>query len=415
MGNRPIRQVASATKVRGRLDVVALEEALSALMDRHEALRTQILNVDGEPVQELKTHNPAPLEVVDLSEAPTHERSRIIQQQIARTIKDLSDYALDPLFRLIFLRLGANESVVVIATDHTISDGASLCILLDDLLTMHEELNNGHSISLPPVRMQLSDYALWQRTELAGVLQSHAHDYEGWARTRFPGAPSIDGRPGWGTVSFVFESRLKNALTDWARNRGTSQVMAALTAYVALVLRWCDVSETLIQVMSDGRLSKELENTVGYVAFPYYVYISIGSRATFMELMQTIQTAYCRACEQPDFYYSYIRTPRPEFTASTYFNWLPRRASAEARSEVGRHRLFECTSVSYENPLFETLDLDVEPGVLLKETDTEIVGRVGFPLKKFSIRYMSQFAARYKNVLQLLIREPVSRVFDARV
>lgn len=411
-GYRPIRQLASAINIRGRLDIGALEDALSTLIDRHEALRTKIINVEGTPVQEVQASNRSPLEILDLSAILPSRRDHAIQQQIQRAIKDVSDYALDPLFRLVILKLGERESVVIVATDHMISDGASMSILMDELLTAHAQLKGGHGICLPAVSMQYPDYAFWQRAELADRLKGYAQNREGWPRTRFPDDPPVEEQQGWGAVSFVLKARSKIALHDWARSHGVSQVMAALTAYVALVLRWCDVSETIIQVMSDGRMSGELQKTVGYVAFPHYLRVSIGKRDTFLDLLQMILKEYCRACEEPDFYYSYARVPRPEFTRNTCFNWLPTRTSADGAPLISGSDSLTCSTVPYENPLLKTLELDSEPYVLLTETTAEIIGEVGFPRKRFSVNSMSRFAATYGKMLETLMKAPTSVIWD---
>ncbi len=44
---RPIRQVASVTRLRGPLEVACLKAAVSEVVHRHEALRTRIVLLDG--------------------------------------------------------------------------------------------------------------------------------------------------------------------------------------------------------------------------------------------------------------------------------------------------------------------------------------------------------------------------------
>ena len=62
--------VPAATRLRGPLEVDALERAINALVERHESLRTVFTLVDGVPHQVIRPPRPVTLTVVDLSDAP---------------------------------------------------------------------------------------------------------------------------------------------------------------------------------------------------------------------------------------------------------------------------------------------------------------------------------------------------------
>src|SRR5215210_5017729 len=57
-------------RLRGALDVAALERALNALRERHESLRTTFAERGGEPVQVIHPYAPVPLLVEDISAVP---------------------------------------------------------------------------------------------------------------------------------------------------------------------------------------------------------------------------------------------------------------------------------------------------------------------------------------------------------
>ena len=55
LGERPsLRQIASATHIRGDLDADSLRASIASIIDRHEALRTRVVVVDGIPLQETR-------------------------------------------------------------------------------------------------------------------------------------------------------------------------------------------------------------------------------------------------------------------------------------------------------------------------------------------------------------------------
>lgn len=404
-GGRPVRQVASATYLRGRLDETALKEALAVVVSRHESLRTQIVIRDEDLMQEV-VGSRCRLQVYDLGTIRACDRAIEIQRQIASAMLEVADYARDPLFQPVLLRFARDEHIVILALDHMVSDGASLSILLDELLVAHTQLVEGHSVSLPVVEMQLSDYAYWQRAVLAGGLKRQAAAQDGWRRTSFPEVPAGQRR-GWQVIRFIIDSRRKELLQELARRSGTSLVMMVLTVYVAFVLRQCEVSETIIQVMFDGRTNRSVENTIGYLAFPLYLNISFDGRGRFRDLLEVVTAEYCKACERPDFYYSYAQHPCPEFTRNTCFNWLPRREGSARLRAAGAASL-TYSPVTFENPFLETLDWDAEPWAGLHDAIDMVVVEVGFPRQRFSHPTMERLTANFNAFVDAIMTTPAA-------
>ncbi|HEX9316331.1 MAG TPA: condensation domain-containing protein, partial [Actinomycetota bacterium] len=97
----------AALRLRGELDVEALNAALSALVARHESLRTTFESVEGRGVQVVHPPSEVVVPVVDLSDLPAPEReARLdgILQEEAGTPFDLSR---GPLLRARLVRLAS--------------------------------------------------------------------------------------------------------------------------------------------------------------------------------------------------------------------------------------------------------------------------------------------------------------------
>src|SRR5687768_3743682 len=60
--------VASAFSIRGTLDLTALEQALNAIIERHETLRTTLTKItaDQQPIQVVHPFQPLSIPVIDL-------------------------------------------------------------------------------------------------------------------------------------------------------------------------------------------------------------------------------------------------------------------------------------------------------------------------------------------------------------
>src|SRR5262249_25498833 len=95
-----------ATRVIGEMDAEALRQAFSAIVMRHEALRTTFSYEDGAPVQVIHPSLEIELPVIDLSglgaEAGEREARRLANEEGKRAF----DLGRGPLMRSSLVRLG---------------------------------------------------------------------------------------------------------------------------------------------------------------------------------------------------------------------------------------------------------------------------------------------------------------------
>src|SRR5205085_4221961 len=77
----PVYNISAAVRLKGRLDVSALEWTLDEIVSRHEVLRTTLTTVDGNPVQIIAPSRPSRIPVRDLSEMPEREREAEARRQ----------------------------------------------------------------------------------------------------------------------------------------------------------------------------------------------------------------------------------------------------------------------------------------------------------------------------------------------
>ncbi|HEX2077189.1 MAG TPA: amino acid adenylation domain-containing protein, partial [Longimicrobium sp.] len=175
-------------RLRGVLDVRALEQALEELVRRHETLRTVFARVDGEPVQVIREPAPVALEVTDLRDLPEEEREGEALRVVAEEAAGPFDLEAGPLLRSCLLRLGDEEWVLLFTLHHIVSDGWSLGVLVREVCELYAAFREGREPALPELSVQYADFAAWQRVWLTGeVLERQL----GWWREALSGAPPL--------------------------------------------------------------------------------------------------------------------------------------------------------------------------------------------------------------------------------
>src|SRR6185312_15008024 len=157
-----------AVRLTGELNVAALERTLSELVRRHEVLRTRFANAGGEPRQEVLPATPIKLAVSDLSVLAEAEREAAVFAGINAESWKPFDLAHGPM-RVRLLRLSDAEHVVLLTLHHIVSDGWSLGVLIREVASLYAAYSEGAESPLPELKVQYSDFAVWQRGWLQGA------------------------------------------------------------------------------------------------------------------------------------------------------------------------------------------------------------------------------------------------------
>src|SRR4030095_12852135 len=93
----PFYSVPAAVRLKGDLDVAALEQTLNEIVRRHESLRTSFIPVDGNPVQVIVPHLTLKLEVIDLSGLEEDQREAEAMRRAAEDGQKPFDLTTAPL------------------------------------------------------------------------------------------------------------------------------------------------------------------------------------------------------------------------------------------------------------------------------------------------------------------------------
>jgi Condensation domain/TubC N-terminal docking domain len=420
LGIRPaIRQVAAVTRLDGPLDAQALQSAIEVVIRRHDALRTRIDCLHDEPFQEVLESREYELELEDLSSLPNAECEDATLRCIQGHILEPIDLAKDPLFGLKLLRLGIRKHVLIVALEHSISDGVSLGIFLSDLLTAYGQVLSGRPVSLPVIPVQFVDYALRQRRTAALWADEHGpywrEHFAGCGRLRFPSEKSArkEARSSWGIVPVRIDAALVTRLKVWSRARRTTIVMSMFAVYVALMFRWCDTVDGVVRYQSDGRWDPDIKNTMGFFATVLYLKLHLEPTDSLITFMGQVTEEYCRAHEHADYGYMSIQSMEPEFIRNSAFNWLPRSFGSASSGAGVLDGGVVCSPVPFVHPMAQVFEIDREPFILLSENDAgEIMGDVWFPRKRLSAETMERFAHDLRLFVEVLIGKPDTRIKD---
>ncbi|HIW63422.1 MAG TPA: amino acid adenylation domain-containing protein [Candidatus Stackebrandtia excrementipullorum] len=137
----------------GDLDVAALQAAATAVIERHESLRTRFHRDGTEWVQEVLSPQPVPLTPVEVDD---------YDELSKRFAEEPFDVAVGHLVRFRLLRRGQREWRFVVVVHHAVCDGWGVSLLLADLAAAYRAARRGDDVVLPAATQSI-DYAVWQQ------------------------------------------------------------------------------------------------------------------------------------------------------------------------------------------------------------------------------------------------------------
>jgi amino acid adenylation domain-containing protein/natural product biosynthesis luciferase-like monooxygenase protein len=268
--------------LRGALDRRALQAALDRIVQRHEALRTRFIEIDGQPVQRVAPAGGFALAMHDLRAAGEDVRAR----QIAAACNAPFDLAAGPPVRGALLQLADDAHALILTLHHIVADGWSLGVLLGELSALYAAFAAGRLDPLPPLALQYPDYAAWQRRWLAGEARAPHAAY--W-RNALTGAPALLDLPldhprperqdhAGAHVELVLDAALTRDLRALARRHGATLYTTVLAGWAILLARLSGQPEVVIGTPAANRGRGELAGLIGFFVNTLALRIATGER-----------------------------------------------------------------------------------------------------------------------------------------
>ncbi|WP_243746215.1 condensation domain-containing protein, partial [Tahibacter aquaticus] len=297
-----------ALRLQGKLDQAALQQALDALVARHEVLRTVYAEVDGVALQRIQAAAPVAIAREDLRQLDAGLREQQLQQRARDEALRPFDLASDPMLRCRLLQLGESDNALLFTMHHIASDGWSLGVLVQEFVALYAGLVSGQAAQLPALPVQYADYAAWQRERLQGArLQQHL-DY--W-RTQLAGLPVLHGLPldlprpaqqcfDGGRIDVELDAPTLAAVTALARRQGASLFMLLQAAFAVLLSRWSGETDIVIGTPIAGRLHPDVEPLIGFFINTLVLRTDLSGAPSFDAVLAQAKAAALAAYEHQE-------------------------------------------------------------------------------------------------------------------
>jgi len=290
--------ISAALGVDGALDERALRRALVALTARHDSLRVNVRNANGQP--EVSLRDPYdPLQIVVLRDHAAEALLHIAKAHAAAPF----DLATDPLLRLTLVQ-DANGAprALLFSIHHLIADGWSLSVLVQELAALY---TGG---TLPPLPVTMADYAAWEGAWLTAAERTRQLAY--W-RTQLADAPALLELPtdmprpavksySGAQIPVHLPRQLVDKLRALGQAEGATLAMTVQAGLLALLHRYSAATDIVIGSPLAQRLLRETEGLVGLLVNTVALRTPVTGVQSFAALIRTVRQVALDAYSHAD-------------------------------------------------------------------------------------------------------------------
>lgn len=408
-------------RLKGSLNVVALEESVRRLLERHDALRASFAVSDGEPVQVISPAVALKVSHEDLSELSESDQEREFSRRAEEETCRAFDFEQAPLLRISLLRLSHEQHVLLLTTHHIVCDGNGVSLLISEFNELYKAIIAGKDATLAPLAIQYQDFSAWQKEVFAVSDQFQKQGFY-WREklagpVLMPELPADFARPQVRTnrganVSVELDQSFVAGLRAFAEQQHATLFMLLLCALKILLHRWTRQSDIVVGTVVANRNRHEVEQLIGCFLNFLALRTKISSEASAAETLVSVSRTVREAFANQDYpFEKLVEDLRPvrDSSRNPIYNvglWL---------HNYSLPSLFE-QELDSETRLIEThtADLDLRVVVFEKPTGSLDV-TFEYSTDLFKAETMSVLLESYVTILTELVRRPEATVGDFRL
>lgn len=265
-----------------------LSDAMTRLFERHEALRSTLVEREGRVVQHVEAARRLELEPATRFAADGLSEADALSRCLAPLREARVDMRGPQVVRAVLISGDDGLRHLALLAPHALLDAWSVAVLERELNTLL------HNREPPPAAAQLGDVAAWESAVAARA--DDASPTAGGATLVLPTIGRerhVDFDPGLASARLA--SREIAALAALARGARTTVSTSLLSALFALLAGETAQHELVIGVQDANRDRAELESVVGSVTSLTLVSVAPEPRTSFAELLIRVGHAMRRA------------------------------------------------------------------------------------------------------------------------
>ncbi|KAF1718194.1 non-ribosomal peptide synthetase [Pseudoxanthomonas yeongjuensis] len=307
--------IQSAHRLRGPLDLIALDDAFKKVVKRQATLRTQLEPYGDAAIQRVHAKMEASLlPVEDLTRFDEKEREAEVMRRMEALTAEPMPLDQAPLFRARLFRLSAEDHMLFFMAHHAIWDGVSLNLFCEEMAELYATYSEGGLSTMPELKRSYCDFTAWHLQQLEeGSLRPQI---DHWMRhlageleplhlpEDFPRPAQATGKGG-GEIMRI-DAVLASALRQIGGRVDATLFMTLLAAYYVLLHRLTGQRDIIVGLPVRNHVSEDMDKVMGFFVNILPLRLQVDPELSFVETVAQVRKAVLDCFSNPDVPLEYL-------------------------------------------------------------------------------------------------------------
>lgn len=394
-------------RLSGALNIPALQKAFTALIDRHEPLRTVIKENRGVPHQEITRVTEFDLPCYGHI-AGEEQYGKMIGDFIYRPF----DLAADIPVRACLIKKNDHTHTLALVFHHIALDIWSVYLIAHELEQLYKAFCTQQEPTLPPMAIRYADYAVWQRSYLSGNTLERKAGYwvnklQGHTTVQLPedhARPAVRQFTGR-TMRTVIGSDVTVQLKQMADSCNTTLFVTLLAAFKVVLHRYSGQNDIGVGVPVANRAQQEVEQLAGCFINTIVLRSNIEPGMPFTTLLQQLNETAMEGYGHQDVPFEYL-VEKLDAGRNPLFNIMFELQDMHLATGLALHDL-QIEEEPYEH---STALFDLSVSISRDAQKNELLLDMEYSTELFNEDTIAQIGAHYTSLLHTIAQrrdEPV--------
>lgn len=272
--------------VQGQLDIGHFKTCVNQLIQKYEILRTNIVKVEGKPVQKINLSQQINLETFDCENYIKDEW----QSFVRRYSRYEFDFEKELLLKIVIAKRNDGRTYLLFLTHHIIMDGWSIGLFINEI----SELYSKKKSELDIINIQFKDYSEWFLSRLE---QKYKENESFWKKYLYQfekqkitsEESNSKGRVPIGErMVYELGDLQLIGLKDICSRYQSSLFSLLFSSFIILISKFFRLNDICLGTIFAGRNHYSLENQIGMFAKTLPVRLSINEKQKYIEFLRDV-------------------------------------------------------------------------------------------------------------------------------
>jgi len=385
--------------VEGGVNLDKITKSINKIINKHEILRTNFIEIDGVPFQKIITAEKIRFEIA------LHQlKNDTIEEVVNRLVNTAFDLETDLLIRVQLLQLETNQFTLLFSTHHIIMDGLSLEFFIKEFIENYNECTSLVASKVNILKFQFKDYSEWFNKTLEDNAVKNELFWKNYLQNYRPKDSfdrdfSVEHNQQRGS-KYLFELTSDTTLASQqlALEEQVTFYTILATALNVLIYKFSNHNDICIGTVNSGRNIPELNNQIGMFVKTLVLRTQIESEQTFVDILKCTQNNLLEIND-----YQFV--PFDKVSKSVFDVMLVYQNPEFSFENIDELNDFKLTSYPIDNK-YSRMPIVFN----LFESDNRLKGIIDYNCDLFEEDTMQILALKYSKILNEIIKNPLLKV-----